>query len=280
MTDVRKNFRSVKLDRIIVDEGYDIRIIKTPRQYAPFFCTTTLIIGAQTLLTFPPAYMRALLIRRIGQYAGKGSRHLAWFCYQVDIWQQYATACKERKSIAYRPLAWIFLAYVRFYRALTVYLQQQYELEGDRCALEMVHSEEFNKALSYDAMVRDYLDNRYWPAIRKMTRRSDVQFYMPYTNMSHTVFNGLKKYKMSIFFANKFEEEPNSETQYPSFRQRMEQLGYEEAEWPSLPEKLDYDAAHLYLGETANLVIQVMDNWWMKHSDEHHNATHSELRLI
>ena len=65
--ELKEEFGKPKIDRIIIKDQYELRVVKTPRSGMPFLNSTTLIIGLPVLLTMSPLYFKALMARRIGQ---------------------------------------------------------------------------------------------------------------------------------------------------------------------------------------------------------------------
>jgi len=122
--ELQSEFGNPKIDRIIIRDIYEIRVIKTPRSHMPFLNTSTLIIGLPVLQTMSPLYFRALLARRIGQLSTKHTPITTRLYFLNDIWAQFKTSCKQSKNVFTKALRYFFQLYSPLYQTVLMPLLQ------------------------------------------------------------------------------------------------------------------------------------------------------------
>ena len=118
--ELQEEFGNPKIDRIIIRDKYERKVIKTPRTHMPFLNTRTLIIGLPVLQTMSPLYFRALLARRIGQLSTQHTPITTRLYFLNDIWAQFKISCTKSKNIFAKILGYFFRFYSYLYQKVLI----------------------------------------------------------------------------------------------------------------------------------------------------------------
>ncbi|MDH5602102.1 MAG: hypothetical protein OEY78_12465, partial [Gammaproteobacteria bacterium] len=185
--ELRDEFGQPKIDRIIIRDNYEIRVLKTPRDGLPFLNKSTLIIGLPVFLTMSPLYFRALMARRIGQLSTKHTPITTRLYFLTDTWLQFTSSAKHSKNLFARALNYYFVLYTRIYKAVLLPLLQEEELEADSYGLDIVNESDMAECIVYEEALLTFLKTKFWPKIYHMARRTKTPEFMPYSQMSKVV---------------------------------------------------------------------------------------------
>ncbi len=264
LKDLQQHFPKLKTDHITITMGYGIDIIKTPVFYWPAPCKQSLQIGAQSLFALSPGCFRTLLARRAGQAAGEHHKTQCWLYYLDSIWSQYANNCARQKSFVYIPLKWLFTFYSRKYSHFISGIKHTYEIEGDRYAREIVHVTDFSRAIIFDSMAHNYLSTHYWPKANMNYADGNSDAKNIYSAISKSTFSHLGGPEMKSVADRIMAATDNADNDLPSFRTRLRDMGLTNIDRPLIPHKSGSNAATIYLGNTAALILQVMNTLWHK----------------
>lgn len=258
--ELQDEFGKPKIDRIIIRDKFEIRVIKTPRSTMPFLNTRTLIIGLPVLQTMSPLYFRALLARRIGQLSTKHTPITTRLYFLNDIWRQFKESCKQSKNKFTYALSYFFQLYSPLYQSILMPLLQQEELEADSYGMDLVNHKDMNECLVYEEVVTQFLKNKFWPKIYHMAKRSKTPEFMPYSQITKVIKAGVTDDEISETIQAALKVDINNPSPMPSLEKRLNHLGHAK---PLPPKRLSKTAADYYLGSSLGKIIQLFDKRWL-----------------
>ena len=258
--ELRTEFGNPKIENIIIREIYDIQVIKTPKKHMPFLNTRTLIIGLPVLLTMPPLYFRALLARRIGQLSTEHTPVTTRLYFLNDIWMQFNKSCKRSKDIFSKILGFYFQLYSSLYQTLLMPLLQAEELEADSYGMDLINDRDMVECLVYEEVVTQFLQNKFWPKIYHMAKRTKTPEYMPYSQLTKVIRAGITDDEISETIQNALKLGVDHPAPMPSLLKRLNHLGHAK---PLPPKRLTKTAAEHYLGSSLEKIVQLFDKRWV-----------------
>lgn len=258
--EIRDEFGKPKIDKIIIRDKYEIRVIKTPKTHMPFLNTKTLIIGLPVLQTMSPLYFRALLARRIGQLSTQHTPVTTRLYFLNDIWGQFKISCKQSRNIFAKVLSYFFQLYAPLYQTVLNPLLQEEELEADRYGTDLINDRDMVECLVYEEVVMQFLNNKFWPKIYHMAKRTKTPEYMPYSQMTKVIKAGITDDEISEAIQTALKVEINHTSPMPSLSTRLNHLGHAK---PLPPKRLSKTAAEYYLGSSLGKIIQLFDKRWV-----------------
>lgn len=258
--ELRSEFGKPKIDRVIIRDKYEIRVIKTPRSGMPFLNKRTLIIGLPVLQTMSPLYFRALLARRIGQLSTQHTPVTTRLYFLNDIWSQFKISCKHSKNIVAKVLGYFFQLYSPLYQSVLKPLLQAEELEADSYGMDLIHSDDMAECVVYEEVVIEFLNKKFWPKIYHMAKRSKTPEFMPYSQMTKVVKAGITDDEISTTIQAALKLDSNHPGLVPSLAKRLNHLGHAK---PRPPKRLSKTAADYYLGSSLEKIIQLFDKRWL-----------------
>lgn len=261
ITELQEDFGKPKIDRIILRDKYEIRVIKTPRSGAPFLNTRTLVIGLPVLQTMSPLYFRALLARRIGQLSTKHTPITTRLYFLNDIWSQFKESCRHSKSILVKVLGYYFMMYSPLYRSVLKPLLQNEELEADSYGMDLVNDKDMVECLVYEEVVTQFLKSKFWPKIYHMAKRSKTPEFMPFSQMTKVIKAGITDDEISQTIQAALKVDINDAALMPSLPRRLNHLGHAK---PLPPKRLNKTAAEYYLDNSLGKIIELFDKRWLQ----------------
>lgn len=249
-------FGHPRIDRVVLRDRFDVRIVKTPGSGFSFTTSHTLVIGLPLLLAMSPLDVHALIARRVGQLAGRQSRAESWLYYLRDVWVQYLSHCSNADSWMARPLCSFFRWYVPRYRSLSLGAARWSELEADRYAIQAISDGDAVRAISGQAMIDDYLTNTFWPQVVETARSSMKQEKMPHARMAEIFRGGLPAEQIDVLLKRIAARRSNPRGTMPSLSERLTNMGHRK---PLPPKPMPVSAAQFYLGNACEPCIKLID---------------------
>jgi len=257
--ELRDEFGKPGIDRIIIRDKYDIRVIKTPRPGMPFLNTRTLIIGLPVLQTMSPLYFRALLARRLGQLSTKHTPVTTRLYFFNDIWQQFDKSCKHSKNVFTKVLSYFFQLYSPLYQKVLMPLLQEEELEADSYGMDLINDRDMVECLVYEEVVTHFLHHKFWPKIYHLAKRSKTPEFLPYSQMTKVIKAGITDDEISETIQAALKLDISHPAPMPSLMGRLNHLGHSK---PLPPKRLNKTAAEYYLGSSLGKIIELFDKRW------------------
>ena len=245
-----------RIDRVVLRDRFDIRIVKTPNNGFAYSTTRTLVIGLPVLLTMSPLDVHVLMARRVGQLAGKETRINSWLYFLRDMWGQYPGACEGEVSLFARPVYGFFQSYAPRYRSFSVGITRSSELQADRYALEAINDRDTARAITGQVLTDTYLTRRYWPEVLQSATRSGGSRIAPHADMERVFAGGLSEQQAQEELERIERGGGIRRSTMPLLLERLDSIGHLK---PSLPRPLSVSAARFYLGSACDKCIAIID---------------------
>ncbi len=245
-----------RIDRVVLRDRFDVRIVKTPHSGFSFTCSHTLVIGLPLLLTMSPIDVHALIARRIGQLKGRQSRINSWLYYLRDLWVQYLGHCNNRQLWLVRPLRSFFRWYVPRYRALSLGAARWSELRADLYTFQAMNDRDAVRAICGQAIIDDYLARVFWPDIVETVTSSMKPENMAHARMAQLFQSGLPAEEVAVLLKRAAAKRSNPESTMPSLSERLSNMGQRK---PLPPKPMSVSAAQFYLGDACEQSIEMID---------------------
>lgn len=244
------------IHRVLIDDGTDVRVALTPAGGLSPWTKRTLIIGLPVLQTLSPAQLRVLLARGIGPLSLR-NLDLATRLHQLnDLWAQYHGLRHHASPVA-RLVGRLFSVYAPFYRTLSLGITYHAELHADGCALDIINDEIVVDGISMHTATRHYLEQRYWPTIKRMVA-SGRERLLPFRHMTDVVKKGLDGQRLDDAVTRLFNEDSGFQAS-AGFSERLENIGHDRP----LPMKtMTTTAGKELLGESLAGIVREFDQHW------------------
>jgi len=256
LKELRGIYGNPRIDRVVLRDRFDIRVVKTPSCGFSFTTRHTLVIGLPVLLTLSPIDVHTLIARRIGQLAGQHSRITSWLYYLRDLWVQYLSQCTSNRTWPARSLCSFFRWYVPRYRALSLGAARWSELSADLYALQAINDGDAARAISGQAMIEDYLARVFWPGILDSARSSTNPEKMPHARMAELFREGLNRQELDMLLKRVAARRSNPKSTTPCLSERLDNMGHRK---PQPLQTLSISAAQFYLGNACEHCIKLID---------------------
>ena len=182
-----------RIDRVVLRDRFDIRIVKTPRNGFAFSTTRTLVIGLPVLLTMSPLDVHVLLARRVGQLSGKQSRLNSWLYFLRDMWGEYLVGCARTRHLLAKPVCAFFAWFAPLFRSFSVGIARNSELDADRYALRAINDRDVARGITGQALTCAYLTHSYWPSVLRTAKQSGKPQALPHEGMEKIFAGGLSE---------------------------------------------------------------------------------------
>ena len=245
LEELSRHYRQPAIDRIVITGDYELQIVKSPLWALPMGSTNTLVIGLPLMQSLSPVQFRCAVARRLGQFSKRYNLTGNWLTQLRDIWPQYCVRA-EFAGFGYQPIQWFFSIYAPLYDVITVSAARIDELAADRYAMELFSDEELLETITTEAVCRLYLEEKYWPVIRKITSQDPETITKPRTAMASVLRAGLQADKALEWLVKAVAVETQWDDPVPSLARRIENIGHTQARMNTLAEK---SAATVYLGK-------------------------------
>jgi len=256
LAELSQEYGEPRIDRVVLRDRFEVRIVKTPCNGFAFTTIRTLVIGLPVLLTMSPLDVHVLLARRIGQLAGRHSRLNSWLYFLRDMWAQYLADCGPRGRRKVRPVCGFFRCYVPLYRAFSVPLARNSELDADRYALQAMNDRDTARAITCQELTDAYLTRTFWPGIIQTAKQSVKREALPHAQMAKLFTAGLPADQLQATLERIESRGKNPRTAMPGLAERLDCIGHRE---PLVPRALSVTAARFYLGGACDACIEMVD---------------------
>lgn len=243
--ELSRHYHRTEIDRIVITGDYELQIVKSPLWALPIRSTNTLVIGHPLMQSLSPVQFRCAVARRLGQFSKRYNLLGNWLTQLRDIWPQYCVRA-EFAGFGYQPIQWFFSIYAPLYDVITVSAARIDELAADRYAMELFSDEELLETITAEAVCRFYLEEKYWPVIRKISAQAPETITNPRAAMASVLRAGLQADKALEWLVKAVAAETQWDDPVPSLARRIENIGHTQARMNTLAEK---SAATVYLGK-------------------------------
>ena len=266
----------LRINRVVLCDSFEIKIVKTPKMGFPVLFTNTLLIGLPVLQTMSPDYFRALITREFGQASLGHHFFSGWLASLALVWKQYIRAAHKSGFIAL-PVYWFFKFYARFYQTVACEVIKTDTLQAEYYALDIVNDEEFVDVITYEVIIRDFINKTYWRKIRKVAMRAGGPEVQPHARMSNVVRELTQRDDFNKLIVKYWKQSDELQSPYPAFIDRIHNVGHHK---PGLPGALRETAAEYFLGSKLATVVDVLDKKWRLNFNKIVNRRSSNPRAI
>jgi Zn-dependent protease with chaperone function len=242
--ELRRHYRRPVIDRLVITGAFELELVKTPRWSLPVWSINTLVIGLPLIQSLSAAQFRCALARRLGQFS-KRHHPLGNWLYQLRrIWPLYGISA-EAAGPGFQPVGWFFSIFAPLYDLVSLPAARIDELAADSYAMEVCSDEEVLVAITVESVCRLYLEEKYWPAYRKLPVRVREAMPKPHVGMAPVLRTGLRGDRSQEWLMKAMAWEPRQDEPMPSLAKRVENIGHLK---PRMSEIAPVPAAAVYLG--------------------------------
>lgn len=256
ISDLGRDYKGVKIHRVILTLEHDITIIKSPLFGLPIWYKTTLSIGLPTLLMVDVDQFSTLMSRRFGQNSFSLNLFTTWLIHHRNIWRDYQVAYSERKKF-YRIASVIFRIYCSLYERASNFMVSKGELDADSHALRTCNDEDTLLTIEQYTASRVFLEHLFIPKINKLPPNS-AEGQKPLMLMAKQMKGFLAKGEGNKWLTNIIEK-PVFGKHYPSLHERMDNIGHGRVLPLPITGKM---AAEDLLGKMLANVLESMNKMW------------------
>lgn len=283
LAQLKKKNPALNLHRIILNEQNKMEIIKTPVYGIPARNTNTLIIGLPVFINLTKSQFKSALTRKILQNTPSYTNITNWIVCFRQSWSQYQAAYNAHKDFSHFPLRTFFSIYTPLFDKYSAMAVRLDELNIDSKLLNEINDEDLLDMIQGEFVSRTFLENAYWPRIRKFVRKSPSANITPHNKMAKLLQKGLPQKDAMHLLANALHKSDPDNLE-PSLRDRMNNIGHQRIK---VPYQANSNAAQAYLGNSYGEYIKLIDISWMsstlskwKQQDKELRHDHHELNSL
>lgn len=250
------------IHRVIVSSDYELDIVKTPYCIMPLWSKNTLVIGLPLLLTLPPEVYRALLARKLGQHSLFRNPLLHWLHALDSAWRQIVDALAvlgRRRAPLCRLVLGVYRAYAALYHKLVEPVVQLDGLSADRFAINVINDEELVAAIQYQSIGRLFVEDKFWPRLRKLAWEQRKYNLQPCASLSQVVFRSLQQLDTQRWLQRELEGGLSPHWGVAPLASRLAAVGHDEIMDLTIQQG---SAAQHYLGALLAKLIKLIDARW------------------
>jgi hypothetical protein len=225
VTELTKNFDGPVIDQVISSDQFELKIEKTPLVPLPIKFRNTLVVGLPFINYMSQDRFKCALAGRVGQYSKRDNKLMNWLNQLRTVWPLYCDR-KSYRGTGYQPVSWFFGIYAHIYNAFTVPAARFDELAADTYAMELFNDESVLDMVTTCMVCRVYLDLKYWPVVRKYSRKNNQVLEKLQSEMSNVLRAGLKPDVIGYWMEKALASESGLHDPVPSLAQRVDNIGY------------------------------------------------------
>lgn len=281
---IQAQYGKVNLDRVILNEENKITFVKVPSFGLPVHNNNSLIIGMPVLINLTKNQFKSALARKIYQHTHCALSIPNWITWLRQSWMQYFEAYKKQKKFGHFPLRIFFKFYAPMFQNASILAARLDELNVDSKLLSEVNDEDLLDMIQGEFISKFFLENAYWPRVRKFVRKSPSSTVLPHQKMAEIMHRGLPQKDAMQLLADALEEPDSEDNPTPSLKTRMNNIGHQRIK---VPYQTNNNAAQAYLGSSYLAYVRVIDISWMsstlsdwKKQDKDLKQDYSELKSL
>lgn len=228
VADSAAHFDGPTVERIVVTGDYRLELVATPRRALLPGTVHTLLIGLPLLQCLSTTRFDCLLARRLGQFSRRANPLLNRLFALRAVWSAYQVPAAAADP-ACRPLHWLFTRYAPLYDAFSTPAARLDELQADSYAMELFSDEEVLDAITADCVIRVFLRERYWPAIRKLGARVAADITKSHVGMVAVLRAGVQADNIDHWIETAMSMEQDWDDTWPLLARRLDNIGHAQA---------------------------------------------------
>jgi hypothetical protein len=223
-----EHYASPVIDRILITDGYQLDIVKTPVLALPVWSTRTLLVGLPLLQCLSGPRFQCALARRLGQFSGHANALLNWLYALRSVWPVYHETV-HGTAPACLPVRALFSVYAPLYTAISTAAARLDELQADSYAMELFSDEDMLDTVTIDAVHRLFLRESYWPTMRKLREQDAALVTNTHARMATVMKAGLQGGNLARWVEQAMTAEQQWDDPWPSLVRRLENIGHAQA---------------------------------------------------
>ncbi len=257
----RTQRRAPRLTHLMLDDGLDVRLVRTPRNAYPLWFAYSLIVGLPALQLFTPLQFKGLLVRRLGQAAGREHRFLRWLILWRDFGPTLLATCSGWRRTEHILIRVFFVGYSRLYRWWSVPAARIYELRIDHYMMSSINDRDVAELLAAQVIAERYLKERYFPSLLKMARRRPHPLPVAYSGLDRKFNRYWRTVDAKLWLNQAHASRPRAGETRPALARRLLEIGHST---PRLPPPMRQAASRVLLGGFLKHALAKQDGLWMR----------------
>jgi hypothetical protein len=225
VSELTKNFDGPVIDQVVSTDQFELKIVKTPLIPLPVLFRNTLVVGLPFIHYMSQDRFQCALAGRLGQYSKRDNPLMNWLNQMRTVWSLYCER-KNYRGAGYQPVSGFFGMYAPIYKAFTVPAARFDELAADTYAMEVFNDESVLDMVTTCMVCRVYLDTKFWPVVRKYSRKNSQVLDRLQSSMSNVLRAGLKPDVIDYWMEKALASEPQLHDPVPSLAQRVDNIGF------------------------------------------------------
>jgi hypothetical protein len=225
VSELTKNFDGPVIDQIVSSDQFELKIVKTPLIPLPVLFRNTLVVGLPFIHYMSQDRFQCALAGRLGQYSKRDNMLMNWLNQMRTVWSLYCER-KNYRGAGYQPVSGFFGMYAPIYKAFTVPAARFDELAADTYAMEVFNDESVLDMVTTCMVCRVYLDTKFWPVVRKYSRKNSQVLDRLQSSMSNVLRAGLKPDVIDYWMEKALASEPQLHDPVPPLAQRVDNIGF------------------------------------------------------
>jgi hypothetical protein len=264
IAEVSQQYKTAKIDRIIIHDHCKVEMMAVPRFGLPILKTNILYIGLPILQSLSPLQFKGALARKLGQFSAEHNRLTHWIFRWRNYCALYQRSYKKNKAAIHAPLRIFFKYYTPLLNAFTVNAVRKDELEADVYALQVMNDAELADVILRSEVCNTFMKTKYWPKIFAMFRKNpNNPGHLPHASMTSVMRKALTENEFAQIMKDLINAEPRWNDTMPDLHTRLEHIGQTRLDMP--PPVME-TAAQRYLGEAFSAVVKLLDKQWLAKS--------------
>jgi hypothetical protein len=260
LDEINAEYRKPIVQKIIITEQYELKLVKIPHFGIPVFTHNILAIGLPLMLTLSPQQFEYLLTREMIHYSKKRPKIANWLSQLRESWERYRIALKQRSCIGHQLLYSFFTLYCPVYNGISLPARITDELSADRNALDLINSDALLSAFQAKLIAQTYFEKRFWMEVTNQGRG-----IRPFNRLNQIAKTALSQHNSDALLNTQPFSPQQSDEYCPTLHQRMDNLGLTSVKLP--PDLKETAAEYFFQHHLAKIITMSDDNWQKKQRD-------------
>lgn len=279
---MRRKLKGPPIHHVLINREYNASIVQLPRWGLFGGHANYLMLGLPYLWGVPTNEMLATVAHEYGHLCGDHGKLSAWVYRQRRtigaLYDQVDGDAKD--NWVYAAIAAALHRFMPYYNAYTFVMSRQNEYAADLTASELIGAEVNASGLIRDALLGQWVRDKFWPTLYQQADTSVRPLFMPFAAMRMAFAAGYEQWATPERLSLAWREKSDVHDTHPALRDRVTATGQR----CHLPARVDVPAAETLLGASAKRITEEFDHAWWKDEKKdwesrHHYAVRSKARL-
>lgn len=255
---VRRHMRAPRAHRVILTDDFNAAVVQQPRLGVLGWQRNHLILGLPLMQALSREQFDAVLAHEYGHLSGSHGKLGGWI-YRTNVTVQRLTEKMESErhwaSFVFRPF---FHWYWPRLDATSFVQRRAQEVAADQGGAELAGTRQMADALLCLNLRGAFLEEDYWPRIKRRADEVPRPDVGPYSQLSPSVFESMQSERAESWLTRALARDTNVDDSHPCLRDRLEALG----EAPRVPPGVAESAAQSLLGDALPQLASHLDESW------------------